>query len=177
MAANGDSQKHAEVVQEVDDSKCYKKVVVFAVDGSDVGMHALDWGLTNMVGAEDRVHLLHVQSYFPVYGVTGTLPAPDLVRAQLDYEATRSMEVIEKAKHICSHLHHVKGSAEILTGDARDAICKRVEEIHPDLLILGSHGYGPLQRAFLGSVSNYLVNHAPCPVLVVRPSMSKKSAN
>jgi nucleotide-binding universal stress UspA family protein len=36
-----------------------------------------------------------------------------------------------------------------------------------DLLIVGSRGYGPIGRLFHGSVSSYLVNHAPCPLLVL----------
>ena len=36
-----------------------------------------------------------------------------------------------------------------------------------DLLVTGSRGYGPLRGALLGSTSRHLVDHAPCPVLVV----------
>ena len=39
-----------------------------------------------------------------------------------------------------------------------------------DLIIVGSHGYGFWSRALLGSVSNAVINHAPCSVLVVRGS-------
>ena len=35
-----------------------------------------------------------------------------------------------------------------------------------DLLVLGSHGYGPAQRTLLGSVSSYLIERCPCPLLV-----------
>jgi hypothetical protein len=36
-----------------------------------------------------------------------------------------------------------------------------------DLLVVGSRGYGPAGRLFHGSVSNYLVRHAACPLLVL----------
>ena len=39
-----------------------------------------------------------------------------------------------------------------------------------DLIVVGTHGRGPVGRLFLGSVSDYVVRHARCPVLVVRPS-------
>jgi nucleotide-binding universal stress UspA family protein len=39
-----------------------------------------------------------------------------------------------------------------------------------DLIIVGSHGSGLWKRAMLGSVSDAVVHHAPCSVLVVRPA-------
>ena len=35
-------------------------------------------------------------------------------------------------------------------------------------IVIGSHGHGWLQRMLIGSVSKHVLNHAPCPVLVVR---------
>ena len=37
-----------------------------------------------------------------------------------------------------------------------------------DVVVLGSHGHGWLQRVLLGSVSHHVLQHAPCPVLVMR---------
>jgi nucleotide-binding universal stress UspA family protein len=41
-----------------------------------------------------------------------------------------------------------------------------------DLLIVGSRGYGPVRRLIHGSVSRYLVRHAPCPLLVLPRTQS-----
>ncbi len=38
-----------------------------------------------------------------------------------------------------------------------------------DLVVVGSHGRGRVGRFVLGSVSDHVVRHAPCPVLIVRP--------
>lgn len=54
------------------------------------------------------------------------------------------------------------------TGNAGTAICARAAESAFDLIVVGSHGRGFIARAFMGSVSSYIVSHAPCPVLVVR---------
>jgi nucleotide-binding universal stress UspA family protein len=55
-----------------------------------------------------------------------------------------------------------------LTGDPGSEICRLAEEAGADVVVVGARGLGPIRRAILGSVSDYVVRHAPCPVLVVR---------
>jgi len=55
-------------------------------------------------------------------------------------------------------------------GDAAGEICRVAEEEHFDVIVVGSHGSGFVKRVLLGSVSQYLLHHAPCAVLVVRAS-------
>jgi nucleotide-binding universal stress UspA family protein len=58
---------------------------------------------------------------------------------------------------------------EIRKGKPADEIIKFAKEKNVDLIIVGTVGRSALQAAFTGSVANNLVNHAPCPVMVVRP--------
>ena len=53
-------------------------------------------------------------------------------------------------------------------GDPRDGVLRRIDERHHDLVVVGSHGRGGLSRVAFGSVSEGIVRHAPCSVLVVR---------
>jgi nucleotide-binding universal stress UspA family protein len=48
------------------------------------------------------------------------------------------------------------------------AIVHLAEQLHPDVIVIGAAGKGPLKRLLRGSVSDHVVHHAPCPVLVVR---------
>lgn len=57
-------------------------------------------------------------------------------------------------------------SIRLPTGNAPRAIVAACAE-GVDLLVVGSRGYGPMRGALIGSVSRHLVDHAPCPVLVV----------
>ncbi len=59
-------------------------------------------------------------------------------------------------------------SAELLTGDPATALISATEREHADLLVVGSHGEGGMDRFLLGSVSERAARHAPCSVLVVR---------
>ncbi len=59
-------------------------------------------------------------------------------------------------------------STEALFGSPEIQIVEKAEEIDADVIIVGSHGYNRWERLLLGSVSDSLVHHAPCSVLVVR---------
>lgn len=54
------------------------------------------------------------------------------------------------------------------SGEAGPALCRVAEEQGVDVIVVGSRGRGAIKRALLGSVSTYVTNNAPCPVVVVR---------
>lgn len=59
---------------------------------------------------------------------------------------------------------------ELMTrsGDPGAALCQAAAEIGADVIVVGSRGRGAIRRALLGSVSTYVTNNAPCPVVVLR---------
>jgi nucleotide-binding universal stress UspA family protein len=63
-------------------------------------------------------------------------------------------------------------TAEFLVwdGDAGDSITAAAEAEQADLVVVGTRGRSAAGRMLLGSVSDHVVRHAQCPVLVVRPS-------
>lgn len=49
-----------------------------------------------------------------------------------------------------------------------EMVCEAAEKEGADIIIMGTRGMSKLRRTLLGSVSNFVLNHAHCPVLVVR---------
>lgn len=62
----------------------------------------------------------------------------------------------------------VPGVLRSSSGRAGEVICQIAEEVSAAMIITGTRGLGKVKRTILGSVSDYLVNHAICPVMVCR---------
>jgi len=58
---------------------------------------------------------------------------------------------------------------EVAVGVPWEAVCDAARRNEADLIVIGSHGYGGLDR-LIGTTAAKIVNHAPCSVLVVRSS-------
>jgi nucleotide-binding universal stress UspA family protein len=57
-----------------------------------------------------------------------------------------------------------------VSSNAANAIIAYAKEVHVDIIVVGTHGRGPMSHLLMGSVAEHVVRHAPCPVLVVRPN-------
>jgi nucleotide-binding universal stress UspA family protein len=60
--------------------------------------------------------------------------------------------------------------ALVRTGRAFHEICEAARTLKVDLIVISTHGYSGINHAIMGSVTERVVRHAPCPVLVVRES-------
>eukprot|EP01018_Ginkgo_biloba_P027232 Gb_26924 [translate_table: standard] len=151
--------------------------VLVAVDESEESIYALSWALEYLlIGSDeeteqkDTVILLHAQSLPRVYtAVDGTayIFSSDIVESIEKQQREHTESILQKAKGICSHKNiHVE--TKVAIGDPRDVICEQVEKLEADFLVIGSHGYGMIKRALLGSVSDYCVRYAKCPVVIVK---------
>jgi nucleotide-binding universal stress UspA family protein len=89
-------------------------------------------------------------------------------RARIDQVRERR-EQLAQALVERGHEQGVEVSFLVWTGDPGDMIVEAAQSERADMVLVGSHGRGAVGRFFLGSVSEHVVRHAPCPVLVVRP--------
>lgn len=68
-------------------------------------------------------------------------------------------------------------TTKVATGSPAQVIVEEAESWGADVIFVGSHGYGFWERAWLGSVSNSVVHHAPCSVMVVRTPENSNGKN
>jgi nucleotide-binding universal stress UspA family protein len=68
----------------------------------------------------------------------------------------------------CSPTAQFEVTTTVARGSADQAIIEEAEKWGADLIVVGSHGRGFWERMWLGSVSQAVIQHAPCSVLVVR---------
>lgn len=88
-----------------------------------------------------------------------------------DFAEQRSKEAVERTAQLirskCPDAK-VEIDTEVELGIPAEVILKTAEKWGADLIVVGSHGRGFWGRLTLGSVSDAVVHHAPCSVLIVR---------
>ncbi|GAB4840311.1 hypothetical protein Ancab_021077 [Ancistrocladus abbreviatus] len=148
-----------------------KKKLMIALDDSESSSDALQWALHNLHGklASSGVILYSAVSvdYPSIHASAFGVSPPELFKSIEDRQTKCANGILEKAKNICAEQGIAAETVSEL-GNPKEAICNAVEKFNIQLLVVGNHGRGALRRAFLGSVSSYCVQHAKCPVLVVK---------
>ncbi len=137
--------------------------IVVGVDGSDFAVGALAWALDEARLRNATLTIVHAWQYLPM--VAEPLAAvPPIPFAELEDNAKRIVaETIEKATDgqepgVVLDIRVVEGPpAPALLGAAEGAT----------LLVVGSRGRGGFAGLLLGSVSQQITHHAPCPVVIL----------
>lgn len=143
------------------------RVILAAVDFSETSRDALRIACDLARDEGGRLHLLYVvadpwqQPW--VVEVPGT-PFEELRRLSVNAaeEALRKLRT-EYADRVTDV------SAHVLIGSPPFEIVRFAEEHKADLIVMGTHGFGPVRRLLLGSVTDRVLRQAPCPVLTVPP--------
>ncbi|CAL4898798.1 unnamed protein product [Urochloa decumbens] len=155
-----------------------KMTMVVGVDDSEPSFYALRWTLQHFFPPGHRPqqqYRLVVVTATPSAAVAIAGPGALMdVRAFVESDLKRAAQhVIDKAKDLCAQLQVSDAEFEALEGDARSVLCDAVERHRAEMLVVGSHGYGAIKRAVLGSVSDYCAHHAHCTVMIVKKPKPK----
>ncbi|KAJ4817573.1 Adenine nucleotide alpha hydrolases-like superfamily protein [Rhynchospora pubera] len=160
--------------------------IVVAVDGSEESMKALQWALDNLrlrPGGEEvepgALVVLHVQSPPSIaaglnpgpipFGGPSEVDVPAFTAAIEAHQRRITQAIMDHALKICDG-KEVNVKTHVVVGDPKEKICEVAANLKCDLLVMGCRAIGPIKRMFLGSVSNYCINHVGCPVVVIKDS-------
>ena len=141
--------------------------VLLCTDGSDVSIDALRAALPLLAPA-DRTIIVTVESSVDADTTTGTgftsrNSAPDLAD-QVETSGDRRAKQILDATVAALDIDDVELMA--IVGRPGYAICELAESLAASVVVVGTSGRGGLRRAMMGSTSDHIIRHAPCPVLV-----------
>ncbi|XP_072979405.1 universal stress protein A-like protein isoform X1 [Typha angustifolia] len=159
------------------EAEVMKTVVVVGVDESEHSEYALEWTLHRFFcdasQGSFKLVVVHAKpSPASFVGFDGPGSADMLPFIDADLWKVAEM-VVEKARKLCL-ANSVSALVEVVEGDARNVLCNAAEKHQADMLVVGSHGYGAIKRAFLGSVSDYCAHQAPCSVVIVKGPKQKQ---
>lgn len=135
-------------------------VIVVGVDGSPSSRAALRWALGQAQLDGSSIDAVAAWDYPPLSGWGLTIPGPEIE------EAARLALVDTVKQEQDSTRPPVPVRQRIEYGHPADVLLEAAREAH--LLVVGSRGLGGFTGTLLGSVSRHCVEHAPCPVVVVR---------
>jgi nucleotide-binding universal stress UspA family protein len=137
--------------------------ILLATDGSESAEAAARIGIEVAKATGDR--LLVVTAWRELQGDFG-VPLSPLFPDVAEIERDHAREVAEAAVARAVEAG-VEAEAILRHGSPSREICAVARERKPRLIVIGSQGWSAMERAVFGSVSDSVLHHAPCAVLVV----------
>ena len=142
------------------------RTILVPLDGSAFAEHALPLAVSiaRRAGATLRLVRVHVPA--------ATLYRNSDLAANLDLDALVRDEERPYLDHVSGRIAQVCGlrpDVALLDGRVADVLYEQGVSAGVDLVVMATHGRGPLSRVWLGSVADELVRRLPTPLLLVRP--------
>ena len=137
----------------------FPRKVLLATDGSGDAVLAATAAIDLTTKSGSELYIVHAWHSVP------STRFESFIRTQLELEARHVLDTevarMEEAgaQVACAYLRE---------GSTVDEVLDLAEEIGADLIVMGSRGHGQVKRLVMGSVSEGVVHHARCPVLVLR---------
>ncbi len=157
----------------------YQKILV-AMDVSDTGKTVFAHAISLAQLERSQLLLLHVLSaeennsplsipddLAEIYPAAGNDLTLDTWRQQWQDFEQNGLEMLNKRKQEAIE-RGITAESQQIDGSPGKTICQVAREWHADLVVVGHRGLSGLPEMLLGSVSNYVLHHAHCSVLLVQ---------
>jgi nucleotide-binding universal stress UspA family protein len=133
--------------------------LVVGVDGSPSARSALRWAAAQAKATGGRIHAIMAWEYPALYGWEPTHP-------HQDFAATAGRVLSQSVHDALGSDLEVPVEESVIPGHPAQVLIDASQ--HAALLVVGSRGHGTFAGTLLGSVSQHCVQHAACPVVVIR---------
>jgi nucleotide-binding universal stress UspA family protein len=141
--------------------------IVVGVDGSPGSARALSWAVTQARRLATPLRVVHAWWLAPEYAAYPAVSARDDV-ARAEELRQGGLEIVERMlAEVADDVHGVDLEREVVNEHPVQALVDRSKDA--ELVVVGTRGFGGFRTMLLGSVSNQLVQHAHCPVVVIPP--------
>lgn len=140
------------------------KKILYTTDLSVNSAYVFRYALSSAEKHDAKIHVLHVIE--PTGGMGFAPPAAD--KAPLIEKIKKRIKKLTEGedKKIPSFSNRV-ADIKVLAGNPAEVILKEVEEIKPDIVIMGTHSQGIIANALLGSVAMKILQRIKIPVYVI----------
>ena len=146
----------------------FKRILV-PLDFSASSARALDYAYAMAMKFDASLHLVHVCEVPSM--LTASMDAYAI--AYTDWSQRLGEEAERELEKLRPRLAGVKVSTEVLFGNPARAIITAAATNDADLIVMGTHGHGPVMHVVMGNVAERVVRTAECPVLTVREPREK----
>jgi universal stress protein A len=148
------------------------KTILCPIDFSEHSKAALAFALSTNLAENAKVELLYVLPQINYYDLTFTgnivlSPGVDDVLAKEKEAAEAGCSALQAALQ-AEHPNKTFAYEILEYGEPGQSIIKAAETHHAELIVLGSHGRKGFDRLLMGSVAEYVLRHAKCPVMVYK---------
>ncbi len=154
----------------------YQNILV-TTDGSDFASEAFPHAV--LLAKNFNAHILLFSVSEVVGQATAAAPSTNLTApvamtpttavAISEFNKKGAKEYLEKVKQQFEDAGAGAVETEVAEGVPEEEIVDAANNVKADLIIMATHGTSGLERVLLGSVTDYVVRYASCPVLIVHP--------
>ncbi|MEW6470877.1 MAG: universal stress protein [Actinomycetota bacterium] len=136
--------------------------IIVGVDGSETAQEALRWAVEEARRRNATVEAVYAwhQPFAAGYA--------EMAEINIDAYSKEAQQILDATVDAVDATGIAPVERKLVTGNAASALVEEAKGA--DLLVVGSRGRGGFAGLLLGSVSQQVAHHAPCPVVIIPPA-------
>jgi nucleotide-binding universal stress UspA family protein len=138
------------------------KKILCPVDFFPASDNAFKYAAGLAANYDATIHLLHVVTPIPPTAYQYVVDPSDIMSAIQASSAEEMDKLVAGLKGT-----GVRTETQLRLGDVYDEIKQAIEEVKPDLIVMGTHGRRGVERWFMGSTTEKLLRHSPVPLVTI----------